>query len=96
MAMTVNVAGCPGTTINCDSGWLVIIGEFTAKREKGGRRSEEGSGERERGREREGVRGRGGRERGKERGREREREREGEREREREGGSVYHVCIVIL
>ena len=68
MAMTVNVAGCPGTTINCDSGWLVIIGGFTAKREKEGRRSEEGIGERER----EGE-GEGG---------EREGKREGERERE--------------
>ena len=57
MAMTVNVAGCPGTTISCDSGWLVIIGGFTAKREKEGRRSEEGSGKREGEREREAMRG---------------------------------------
>ena len=36
MAVTVKVADCPGTTNNCESGWTVIMGGFTA--EDGGRK----------------------------------------------------------
>ena len=55
MAATVKVAGCPGTTIISESGWLVITGGSTAEggreertergRERGGREGErEGEG----------------------------------------------------
>ena len=58
MAVTMKVAGCPGTIISCETGWPVIIGGSTAEggREGGrdGRREGRKKGEREGGREREG------------------------------------------
>ena len=79
MALTVKVAGCPGTTSSSETDWLVIMEGFTVD---GGRVKvfERGSGRWGKGeRERE-----GGREGG------REGEREGGRERGREGGREGH------
>ena len=51
MAVTVKVAGCPGTINNCETGWLVITGGLTAERGREGEREEEREGGREGGRE---------------------------------------------
>ena len=53
MAVTVKVAGCPGTTNSCGSGWSVISGGSTAEggREGGREGSREGGRETVRGRE---------------------------------------------
>ena len=53
MAVTVKVAGCPGTTNSCGSGWSMISGGSTAEggREGGREGSREGGRETVRGRE---------------------------------------------
>ena len=73
MAVTVKVAGCPGTIISCETGWPVIIGGSTAEGGREGGRDGWTEGGREEGRE-------GGREREREGGRGRDRGIEGGRE----------------
>ena len=69
MAVTVKVAGCPGTINSCGSGWSVISGGSTAEGGREGGREVGREGGREVGRE-------GGREVGREGGRETVRGRE--------------------